>query len=148
MTNLIILVVLLLIWYFFWSMAEKNHYKRIIAKEKELSDITVFWKHETKLPWFEWNKLVASNIVISIDYFKKFIAGFINIFGWRMAVYESLLDRARRDTLVKIKQQAKDSWFNSIANLRIETSSISKWTKWNIWSIEVLAYATAINYNK
>ena len=61
-----------------------------------------------------------------------------------MKVYESLLDRARRDTIVKVKKQAKAAWYNAIANLRIETSSISKWNKWKIWSIEVLAYATGI----
>lgn len=148
MLNLIILVVLLILWYAFGTLAEKRHYKKIIKKESEFKDIIVFWKYEVKNLNIEWSELMTSNIVVSIDFFKKFIAWIINIFGWKMIVYESLLDRARRDTLAKVKEKAKKKWFNAIANLKIETSSISKWTKWNIWSVEVLTYATAINFKQ
>ena len=46
-----------------------------------------------------------------------------------------------------LKEKAKKAWYNAIANLRVETSSISKWKKWSIWSVEVLSYATAVNLN-
>lgn len=142
MFELIIFIALLWAWYGFWSYAEKSHFKKIKQKEKELKEIVVLSKHDAKVLNLEWAELLTWNIVLSIDYFKKFIAWFINFFGWRMTVYESILDRARRDTIVKIKQKAKDKWFNAIANLRLETSSISKGRKNQVWSIEVLAYAT------
>ncbi len=147
MLDLIIFIWLLWTWYFFGHMAEKNHYKRIIEKEKELRDIVVIWRHEAKTLNTSWWQLVNSNIVLSIDFFKKFISWFVHFFGWRMKSYESLLDRARRDTLVQIKEKAKKAWYNAIANVRVETSSISKWKKWQIWSVEVLSYATAVNLN-
>ena len=145
MIDLIIFVVLLWTWYAFWSFAEKKHFKQIIQKESELKNIVVLSKYDAKTLDIFWTELVTWNIVLSIDFFKKFLSGFVNFFGWRMSSYESLLDRARRDSIVKIKEKAKKKWFNAIANLRLETSSISKWKKRQIWSIEVLAYATAIN---
>ncbi len=144
MPELIIFIVLLITWYIFWSLAEKKHFKRIKEKEKELNEIVVLWKHDVKNLDIESWELITSNVVISIDYFKKFISWFVQFFGWRITPYESLLDRARRHTLVELKQKAKEKWLNAIANLKIETSSISKWRKWGIWSVEVLSYATAI----
>lgn len=144
MLDLIILIILLWLWYFFGHRAEKNHYKRIIEKEKELIDIVVLTKTDVKNLNAETWEIVYWTIVVSIDYFKKFISSFVKIFWWRINAYESLLDRARRDTLVKVKQQAKDAWCNAIANLKIETSSISKWQKWQIGSVEILSYATAV----
>lgn len=148
MWDLIVLIILLITWYAFWHMAEKKHYKKIIEKEKEHREMVVLSKKDAKVLWVTWTLLVTSNIVLSIDYFKKFIAWFIHFFWWRMKVYETLLDRARRDTLVNIKEQAKKKWYDAIVNLRLETSSISKWAKWSIWSVEVLAYATAVRLPK
>ncbi|MDD3144483.1 MAG: heavy metal-binding domain-containing protein [Candidatus Gracilibacteria bacterium] len=144
MLDLIILIILLGLGYFFGHRAEKNHYKRIIEKEKELIDIVVLTKTDVKNLNAETGEIVYGTIVVSIDYFKKFISSFVKIFGGRINAYESLLDRARRDTLVKVKQQAKDAGCNAIANLKIETSSISKGQKGQIGSVEILSYATAV----
>ncbi len=144
MIDLIIVLSLLWLWYGFWSYAEKKHFKQIKQDESELKDIVVLWKTQALEMAKGDTALYTWNIVLSSDYFKRFLAWFIHFFWGRMKVYESLLDRARRDTIVKVKKQAKANWFNAIANLRVETSSIAKWNKWQVGSIEVLAYATAI----
>jgi len=61
-----------------------------------------------------------------------------------MKAYESLVDRARREAILKVKQKAEEAGYNCIVNLRIETSSISKNAKKSVGSVEALAYATAI----
>lgn len=61
-----------------------------------------------------------------------------------MKAYESLVDRARREAVLKVKQKAEESGYNCIVNLRIETSSISKNAKQTVGSVEAMAYATAI----
>ncbi len=143
MFDLIYLLLLLFLWYGFWTYLEKKHYKRIKIDENELKNIVILSKRDAKEIQLEWTKLLNWNVVISIDFFKKFVAGFINFFWWKIVVYETLLDRARREAIIRVKKQAKNLWYNCLINLRLETSSISKWTKWNVWSIEVLAYATA-----
>ena len=90
-------------------------------------------------------KLVNGSVVISIDYFKRIYAGVINFLGGDVTPYESLLDRARREAVLRLKQDALGA--DEIINLRLETSSINKTSK-NIGSVEVLASATAIYYEK
>ncbi len=89
-------------------------------------------------------QLVHGHVVISIDYFKQILAGLRNFFGGTIQSYETLLDRARREAILRMKESCPTA--NEILNLRIETSSISKGDGNRIGSIEVLAYGTAIYY--
>jgi uncharacterized protein YbjQ (UPF0145 family) len=82
--------------------------------------------------------------VISVDYFKRFIAALRNFFGGRVTSYESLLDRARRESLLRMKAEAAALNAESVFNVKYETASISKGAKNAIGSIEVLAYGTAL----
>ncbi|MFT6733724.1 MAG: hypothetical protein ACJAS9_001914 [Polaribacter sp.] len=40
-----------------------------------------------------------------MDYFKRFLAGLRNIFGGRVVTYESLVDRARREAILRMKEK-------------------------------------------
>ena len=90
-------------------------------------------------------RLVFAAAVISQDHFKRFLANLRNIFGGRIRSYETLMDRARREALLRLKEQCLDA--SLIANLRLETAAISK-SKGNrgLVAVEVLAYGTAIRY--
>ena len=52
-----------------------------------------------------------------------------------------LVDRARREAILRMKEQAADA--DLFVNLKLETSSVSQ-----VGSVEVLAYCTAIWYGK
>ncbi|PIE63030.1 MAG: hypothetical protein CSA25_02230 [Desulfobacter postgatei] len=67
------------------------------------------------------SKLVTGNVVISVDYFKRIAAGLRNLFGGQVCVYESLVDRARREALLRLHESCEDA--DEIINL-LETSSI------------------------
>lgn len=88
--------------------------------------------------------LVSGSVVISVDYFKRFLAWLRNIFGGRVGAYEPLLDRARREALLRMREQTLDADF--IICVRLETSSISKRSRKSksVSCIEALAYGTAI----
>jgi uncharacterized protein YbjQ (UPF0145 family) len=68
------------------------------------------------------------------------------IFGGELRAYCSLLDRARREAILRMKAQYPDA--DLIVNLRIETSSISKGAKNTIGSTEIFAYGTALKFGK
>ena len=84
------------------------------------------------------------NVVISVDYFKRFVAHLRMIFGGRVHTYESLLDRGRREALLRMQAEASDLGATMIFNTRFETSSISKGGRDSVGSVEVLAYGTAV----
>jgi uncharacterized protein YbjQ (UPF0145 family) len=67
--------------------------------------------------------------------------------GGRITAYETLIDRARREAVLRMKYEALGS--SIIVNTRVETASIFSSTSQNgIGSIEVFAYGTAIKLKK
>jgi uncharacterized protein YbjQ (UPF0145 family) len=142
MFDIILFVSLLILGYGFGTLAEKRHYKSIREREEEFKHLpTIMLKRPLHPETVKDCKLVNGNVVISIDFFKKFVAGLINLFGGNITVYETLIDRARREAILRMKADASNA--SEIINLRIETSSISKNAK-SIGSVEVYAYGTAI----
>ena len=99
-----------------------------------------------QLPAVQESKLVTGSVVISVDYFKRILAGLRNSFGGPIASYETLVDRARREAILRMKESCPNA--TQLINLRIETSSITKGAKQQIGSVEVLAYGTAIYCRK
>lgn len=145
MYDLIVFIVMLALGYGFGRYAESRHYRTIIKREKQLNSIPAI---ASKIPPFRRqdlnSQLVAGNVVISVDFFKRFIAGLRNIFGGRITSYETLLDRARREAILRMKEEAKKLNAELIFNIKLETSSIYKGRGNSIGSVEVLAYGTAM----
>ena len=149
MLEIIILICLLSLGYYFGQRAEKKHYKSIIARENQLINLPlVTLKTPPPINYFEVNSaLVTGSVVISIDFFKQFIASLKMLFGGRLTTYESLLDRARREALLRLREQAKIRKAFIVLNTRIETASISKSSgrsEGSIGSVEVVACGTAL----
>ena len=143
MVDLLIFLGLLSVGYLFGTLLEKRHFKSIREREEQFKSLpTIMLKRPLDNDNISSAKLVNGSVVISIDYFKKFLAYLMKIFGGNISAYETLIDRARREAILRMKEDAKDA--SEIINVRIETSSISKNTSNNIGSIEVLAYGTAI----
>ena len=143
MEQLILFIVLVILGYFFGTRAEKRHLESIRTREKHYQHLpTIMLKHPLDHRNIASHRLVSGSVVISIDYFKKFVASLVNLFGGRISSYESLVDRARREAILRMKEEAGNA--SEIINVRIETSSISKNARQNIGAVEVLAYGTAI----
>jgi len=89
--------------------------------------------------------LVTGATVVSPDAFRRFLASVRNLFGGRLRSYESMLDRARREAVLRMKEQAPGA--DAFVNFRMETSKIGgQQRKQGIIAIEVLAYGTALTY--
>ncbi len=147
MTNLAIVCTLIVLGYVFGKLAETRHYHSIQEREiqwlslattslkKPIGDVVGIYRAH----------LVQGSVVISVDYFKRLLAALRNLVGGPLQSYETLLDRARREAVLRLKESCPQA--NQIINLRIETSSISKGEGSAIGCVEVLAYGTAIYYS-
>ncbi len=143
MEDIVIFLTLLTVGYASGTWLEKRHFKRIKQKEEEFVSLpATMLKRPLNDKEIKDVRLVNGSVVISIDYFKKFVASLMNFFGGRISTYETLVDRARREALLRMKEDAGEA--SEIINIRIETSSISKNASQNIGAVEVLAYGTAI----
>lgn len=145
MGQLIIFLALLGLGYFFGRMAESRHYKRITQREQAYRKLIVM---PEKFPPIEFShhgsQLVSGNVVISVDYFKTVAAGLRSFFGGRISAYESLLDRARREAVLRLQEDAKAKGADAVYNLKFETARIGDNAGKGLGSVEVLAYGTAL----
>lgn len=138
-------LVLLVVAYFIGSYLERKHYRSIIRREKELRGLPVFASKLLPPNGEAYTQmLVMGNVTISVDYFKRFLATLHNFFGGRVTSYETLLDRARREAVLRMKLDALDKRASLVLNIKYETASIYKGSGGRIGSVEVLAYGTAM----
>ncbi|PHS23175.1 MAG: hypothetical protein COA83_10590 [Methylophaga sp.] len=144
MYELIITLILISLGYFFGHRAEKKHYKSIIAREKVMNSLPAIASRMPPQDGAYDQMLVSGNVVIANDYFKMFVAGLRNLFGGQMRSYETLLDRARREAILRMKDEAKALGAQAVFNVKYETSNISGQTKKRMPVIEVHAYGTAL----
>jgi uncharacterized protein YbjQ (UPF0145 family) len=147
MVELIIFLILLIVGYVFGQLAEKRHYRSIIRREKETLNLPAITLKAVPAGLNRCSTfLVSGNVVVSIDFFKKFLSALRAMIGGRLHSYESLLDRARREAVLRMKESAIEKGGKIVVNVRIETASISKSShrRQSVGSVEVVAYGTAI----
>jgi uncharacterized protein YbjQ (UPF0145 family) len=145
METLVIFIVLMGVGYTAGTFSEKRHYRSIHAREQELlrlPAVTTRTSHYTDTQ-IESADLVLGSAVISVDFFKQFVAALRKIFGGTVRSYETLLDRARREAVLRMKEVAGDAVV--IVNVRIEAAPIGKKArKGNVSCVEAVAYGTAL----
>lgn len=140
-SNIVVFLSLLLLGFFFGRRAEKRHYRSLIKREEQMRDLTAI---ATRFPPEDRRcrqSLVCGNVVIASDYFKVVAAWLVNFFGGSVVSYESLLERGRREAILRMKKEARQLQAGSIFNVKIETSTVGG--RYSA-SIEVLAYGTAL----
>jgi uncharacterized protein YbjQ (UPF0145 family) len=149
MYDLIVILSLLILGYIAGTIAEKRHYRSIHKRETALMDLPAVTLKGVGYPdeRVRSAQLVWGSAVISIDYFKRFLAALRNIFGGTVTSYETLIDRARREALLRMKEMAEGA--TVIVNVRIETATIGKKAnKSAVGCLEALAYGTALTLEK
>lgn len=130
------------------GILERRHFASIREREAQTAALPIFPTRSADADRTVVDgRMVVASIVVSLDYFKKILAAFRNIFGGNVRSYESLLDRAKREAILRLKEQVPD--YDAIINLRMETANLASTQtrkKKGIGGVEVVAYGTAIRY--
>lgn len=143
--DLLIFLSLLALGYLAGSWAERKHYSSIEEREEATLELPIVTaRNGFDDAQFSGGTMVQGSAVISVDYFKRILAALRNIFGGTIRSYETLIDRARREALLRMKESAPKGT-RIIVNVRVETSTIGKNTlKKSVGCVEALAYGTAL----
>ena len=144
-------VALLIGAYFIGSSIERKHFTSIREREDQLHGFPVTTFEALPDNWkVGKSSLVSGSVVISLDYFKRVIAGLRALVGGRIKTYEPLLDRARREAYLRMVEQAKTQGFDAVINVRLETSRLasSRGDGKGIAGIEMLAFGTAVSLDR
>jgi len=134
-------ILLLVVGYAFGSLAERRHYRSIVKRETDLNALPAIASRHPPEDKAYQQQLVIGSVVVASDYFKSFLAGLVNFFGGAVVSYESLLDRGRREALLRMKNQADALGAEYVFNVKYETMAVGGG---RLASIEVLAYGTAL----
>lgn len=136
---------LLLIGVFFGTRAQKKHVANLEAREAAMAHIIVT-NLKTLPVGSRPPQLVSGSVVIAFDYFRRFIATFVMLVGGRITMYEEMLDRARREALLRLLEQADAAGSREVHNVRFEFSRVGSSAKGaNVGGgAELLAYGTAV----
>lgn len=119
-------VFLLALGLFVGKTTEIRHIARLDQREKETADMVV---SDVKtfpglVPSGPHGILVTGEAVIATDYLKTFLAGLKKIVGGEIRSYETLVMRARREAVLRMKEQARALGFNGVCNVRLDTADI------------------------
>jgi len=138
-------LILLLLGGVIGRTVESAHLRRLDAREQGFADILMSDLRKLPPGWQASDPvLVNGEAVIATDYFKVFAAGLRNLFGGRVRSYETLVNRARREAICRMLDQARRAGANVVWNVRVGTSTIQGKKQGKSGGVEVLAYGTAM----
>jgi uncharacterized protein YbjQ (UPF0145 family) len=137
---------LLVVAFFTGSALERRHYASIRERELRWRSLPAVTFRSVPPGWkVSECALVTGSVVISVDYFKRFLSGLRMIFGGRVKAYETLLDRARREALLRLKEDAVERGCHAVVNVRLETCRMANArNSERIAGLEVLAFGTGV----
>ena len=143
--NIGLFVFLLLLGYFVGTFLERQHYVSIRQRERDLLKFPVVNFRSVPLSWrVDSSGLATGSVVVSVDYFKRFLAGLRVLIGGRVKSYETLLDRGRCEALLRMKEQAIANGYDAVINVRLETSRLASANGQGTAGVEILAFGTAV----
>ncbi|MCZ6807294.1 MAG: heavy metal-binding domain-containing protein [Deltaproteobacteria bacterium] len=137
-------ILLILLGRFVGASIERRHYESIRERETRFRrQPALSTKQSNTIAVIGSAQLVTGSVVVSVDHFKRFLSRFRMIFGGEIRSYSSLIDRARREAVLRMKESQPHA--DAYINTRLETSTISSTSgDEGVGTIEVLAYGTAI----
>ena len=145
--QIVVFLVLLAIGVFAGRANEKRHYRELAEAEDDLRDIvTSSDRGAGEADRSSRGTLVVGSVVIAEDYFKRVAAVLKSLVGGNLRSYETLLERGRREAIVRMKQQARRLGATHVVNVRLETASLSEdWSgRQPMFSAEFVAYGAAL----
>ncbi len=144
-------LIILIVAYLVGNAIERKHFRQIIRREKALHGFPVTTMQTLPSDWQVGRvEMVTGNVVVSLDYFKRIIAGLRGLVGGRIKTYEPLLERARREAMLRMIERAKKGGYDAVINVRLETSRLAnaRGNGKGIAGVEMLAFGTAITLNR
>jgi len=136
--QIVLFLILFAVGWGFGRHIEQKHLRELDEKERQFAHIRIDTNRfvQTNTP----GQMISSNVVISHDYFKYVLASIRNFFGGRLVSYESVVERARREAVIRLKQEAHAMGAKQIMGVRLSTTELG--TQGGM--VEVFAYGTAI----
>lgn len=127
------------------AVQERRHFEDLARREKALAGF-LLTDLKTPPPGLQivGGTLVTGSVVIAADHFKTFCARWRKIFGGEFRSLAKMQERARREAILRMVEEARKIGATTICNVRVETSSIGARREGQVSGCELVAYGTAL----
>ena len=123
-------------------LTERNHLSQLDREEAELAHITVTnLKSAPAGMKVVGQPFVIGEAVIGSDYLKTAFASLRAIVGGEIKSFQRLLERGRREAIVRMKRQAAGAGASTVINVRVERAEMGSA---NLPAAEIIATGTAV----
>ena len=118
---------------------ERRHERSLARREEALAHVIVVDLARSTEPTSR-GELVVGHVVLGCDYGKQILARVRDIFGGEVRSFRRVLDRARREALLRMQQQAESLGSELVVNVRFTTAMMGS----GLLAAEVICYGTAV----
>jgi uncharacterized protein YbjQ (UPF0145 family) len=137
--ELVMFVVLLVVGGGAGRVQERRHERSLDRREEAIAGVTVTDLREAPPSITVADaSFVAGEVVIAADFGKHVVARLRNLVGGEVRSLRRMIDRGRREALVRMKESARERGADLVLNVRFDTTMITD------RSAEVLCYGTAV----
>jgi uncharacterized protein YbjQ (UPF0145 family) len=126
------------------SWFERRHLRSMGEREIPLQDIKINTLKYPPICEPEACTFLIGSVVVAHDYFRTLIILLRRLIGGNISHYERLVERGRREALIRLKEEAAERGIGKIINVRFTTSAISGRF---LHAVELVAYGTGIKTN-
>lgn len=136
MDGLIVLVIQVLVFigplficgFVIGRTVERRHFRNLEEREQASQSRGIFVTQVRSFPYAISDGpvplLVHSEVVIGSDYLKSFLSNWRNIFGGELKSFQTLQERAKREAVLRLTEEAERLGFNAVCNIRINAADV------------------------
>jgi uncharacterized protein YbjQ (UPF0145 family) len=122
-------------------VAERRHERRLDEREAALAHVTLSdLRRPAPGQHAPGGRLVVGHVVIGCDLGKQVAAQLRGIVGGEVRSLDRVMDRARREALVRLREEADALGARAVINVRMTTSTIGGRTV----AAEIICHGTAL----
>ena len=128
------------------SLIRSVHLKSLVEREKHNVMMTNL---QRPLPEWEVEETVGlctGSVVFGLDKFASFLSSLKHLIGGRIRSFEEILERTRREAMVRLAEEAKRMGANVVINVRLESATLGQkhQQQESPAFVEIIAYGTAL----
>ncbi len=144
--DLVIQLILLPIGVVFGGLAQRRHHRSLEARETASTIRVDNRKLVTEPGQVVDATLVIGQVVVATDYWKTLTTQLRNLVGGEMKAAHQLMDRGRREAILRLCDEAQRFGAQEVWNLRLEFCNVGmmRGRTGGAMQVEVVAYGTAV----